>query len=90
MRAVANRRRLWLVCLLWVGHKRNKQKGRRCGGLSNVWLSGIAQLLRAAIFLASPYIANTGATFAVAGIWLVFFSGISRRCDEHGYRQGSE
>ena len=55
-----------------------------------MWLSTAGQLLRAAIFLAFCHIANLRTAFAVAGICLVFFSGISRCCDEHGYCQGSE
>ena len=55
-----------------------------------MWLTTAGTLLRAAIFLAFPHITNMRTTFAVAGICFVFFSGISRCCDEHRYCQGSE
>ena len=72
------------------GHQHDEKKGRPCGSLANDVAFNGGAITSRRHFLAFCHIANLRTAFAVAGICLVFFSGISRGCDEHGYCQGSE
>jgi hypothetical protein len=53
-------------------------------------VAAAGKLFLAAIFLAFCHVINMHTAFAVSGICVVFFSGISRCCDEHGNCQSSE